>query len=100
MKCSALLLIHNDTESATRSIPGKLFEYLATGVPVVSICRSNGDLSDLLDEYGLPHSEHDDDMAAVAQLSGTLTQKSIDTHPFKREELTNALIKELEELTQ
>jgi glycosyltransferase involved in cell wall biosynthesis len=100
MKCSALLLIHNDTESATRSIPGKLFEYLATGVPVVSICRSNGDLSDLLDEYGLPHSEHDDDMAAVAQLSGTLTQKSIDTHSFKREELTNALIKELEELTQ
>lgn len=100
MTCSALLLIHNDTESATRSIPGKLFEYLATGVPIVSICRSNSDLSDILDQYDLPHSEHDDDMAAVAQLSGTLTQQSINASPFKREELTKYLIKELEELIQ
>ena len=98
MKCSALLLVHNDTESATRSIPGKLFEYLATGVPMVSICRSNSDLSELLDSYNLPHSEHDDDMAAVAQLNSTLTQKSIDASPFKRKELTKALIKVLEEL--
>lgn len=100
MKCNALLLVHNDTESATRSIPGKLFEYIATGVPLVSICRSNSDLSDFLDEYGLPHSEHDDDMAAVAQLNSTLTQKSIDAQPFKREELTKALIRVIEEVTQ
>lgn len=98
MKCNALLLIHNDTESATRSIPGKVFEYLATGVPLVSICRSNSDLSNLLDSFGLPHSEHDDDMAAVAQLSGTITQNSIDASPFKREELTKSLIRVLEGL--
>ena len=84
LKCDALLLIHNDTDSATRSTPGKLFEYIATSNPIISICRSKGDLADMLDGFGLPHGTHTDDSAALTMLQSFRDQQAVDPAPYTR----------------
>ena len=84
LKCDALLLIHNNTDSATRSTPGKLFEYIATSKPIISICRSKGDLANMLDGFGLPHATHNDDSLALAMLQSFRDQQAVDPAPYTR----------------
>jgi len=45
-----LLLLFNGYKYAEGYMPGKLFEYMATGIPVLGVGPSNGDASDLLRE--------------------------------------------------
>ena len=92
LKCDALLLIHNNTESATRSTPGKLFEYLATSKPIISVCKSSGDLAALLNDWGLPHSQHDDIASCTDQLQKFQDQTPVNPAPFTRMKLTEKLL--------
>ena len=51
-KADALVLILTDTKNAKGNIPGKLFEYLATGLPVLALGDSQGDSSAILSQAG------------------------------------------------
>jgi glycosyltransferase involved in cell wall biosynthesis len=48
----ALVLILTDTKNAKGNIPGKLFEYLATGLPVLALGDPQGDSASLLSDAG------------------------------------------------
>jgi glycosyltransferase involved in cell wall biosynthesis len=48
----ALVLILTDTKNAKGNIPGKLFEYLATGLPVLALGDPQGDSSGILSQAG------------------------------------------------
>lgn len=52
-RSSVLLLILTGYKDAEGYMPGKLFEYLATSVPVIGTGPENGDASNLLREMGL-----------------------------------------------
>ena len=82
--CDALLLIHNDSDSATRSTPGKLFEYIAASKPIISICRQKGDLASMLDGFGLPHAHHNDEEGALEMLLQYENQEAVDPAPYTR----------------
>lgn len=92
LKCDALLLIHNDTNSATKSTPGKLFEYLATSKPIISICKSHGDLASLLNDWALPHARHNDVDRCKEMLQNFQAQTPVDPTPFTRMKLTKKLL--------
>jgi glycosyltransferase involved in cell wall biosynthesis len=47
-KADLLLLILTDTKNAKGNIPGKLFEYMSTGRPVLALGDPNGDASGIL----------------------------------------------------
>ncbi|NVJ85173.1 MAG: glycosyltransferase family 4 protein [Algoriphagus sp.] len=49
-KADLLLLILTDTKNAKGNIPGKLFEYLSTGIPVLALGDPNGDSAQILKE--------------------------------------------------
>lgn len=49
-KSSALLLVVNNTKNAVGILTGKVFEYLASGRPIVAIGPLDGDLASLLSE--------------------------------------------------
>ena len=42
--CDALLVVHNNSASAKASTPGKMFECLATGRPMLVVGPAQGDL--------------------------------------------------------
>ena len=92
LKCDALLLVHNDTNSATKSTPGKLFEYLATSKPIISICKSQGDLASLLNDWGLPHARHNDVERCMEMLQSFQVQTPVNAAPFTRMKLTEKLL--------
>jgi glycosyltransferase involved in cell wall biosynthesis len=60
-KADALALILTDTKNARGNIPGKLFEYLATGIPVLALGDPQGDSASILRDSGagavLAHSD-------------------------------------------
>lgn len=47
-----LVLILTDTKNAQGNIPGKLFEYLATGVPILAMGDPKGDSALILEDLG------------------------------------------------
>ena len=51
-KADALVLILTDTKNAKGNIPGKLFEYLASGLPVLALGDPQGDSSEILSQAG------------------------------------------------
>jgi glycosyltransferase involved in cell wall biosynthesis len=51
-QADALVLILTDTKNAKGNIPGKLFEYLATGLPVLALGDPKGDSSEILSQAG------------------------------------------------
>jgi glycosyltransferase involved in cell wall biosynthesis len=51
-KADALVLILTDTKNAKGNIPGKLFEYLATGLRVLALGDPRGDSSEILTKAG------------------------------------------------
>jgi len=50
-KASVLLLLVNNSENALANIPGKLFEYLATGKPIIAVCPCNSTVADILKNH-------------------------------------------------
>ena len=50
---SILLLVLHGYKDAEGYMPGKLFEYIATGLPVIGVGPTNGDAASLLDHSGV-----------------------------------------------
>lgn len=92
LNCEALLLIHNNTESAVKSTPGKLFEYLATSLPIITICNDQGDLAELLDAWKLPHAVHADIEGSAKMLRDLKSQTPVNASPYTRKHLTTELL--------
>lgn len=68
-KADALVLILTDTKNAQGNIPGKLFEYLATGLPVMALGDPAGDAAQILSRAGAaPVLGHGDELGIRKQL--------------------------------
>jgi len=50
-KSSVLLLLQNDTNNSSGHIPAKVFEYLATGIPICAIGSQESDLNDIIRDF-------------------------------------------------
>jgi glycosyltransferase involved in cell wall biosynthesis len=63
---SALLLVANTTPGAEATVPGKLFEYLAVGRPVLAVAPRKSSTADVLDQTGGGWLAPAGDPAAIA----------------------------------
>ena len=70
-KCHGLLVTHNNSRSARSSTPGKVFECLATGRPLLVIGPAESDLSSRCQEWGVRFVSHD---ASPTVMSSTLNE--------------------------
>jgi glycosyltransferase involved in cell wall biosynthesis len=92
-----LLLILTDTKNAKGNIPGKLFEYLATGRPILAIGDPNGDAATILANAraGTVFS-HKDTVGIEVYLSefqpGAMEIDSAAIQKYSRKSLTKKLI--------
>ncbi len=66
---SALLLVLTGYKNAAAYLPGKMFEYLATGLPVIGIGPVDGDAAGLLKQAGVGDMAEDEAAIARAILS-------------------------------
>ena len=103
ISASCLLLLQPGT---TVSIPGKLFEYLASGIPIVGIGPVNGDAADVIVKSKAGEIfDRNDEAAMMAMIrkhyelwnEGKVVSTT-DATPFTRKKLTDQLIGILERL--
>lgn len=104
-KADALVLILTDTKNAKGNIPGKLFEYLATGIPVLALGDPKGDSAQILADSGAGEVlAHTDSQAIRKRLRHLLeatvaTTESADLDKYSRRNLSFQLAKILDEYT-
>ena len=101
-----LLLVLAHTALAPGNLPGKFFEYLASGIPIVAIGPVNGDAADVLKKSNAGEIfERGNESAMMDMLrrhydlwkSGTFASTT-DASMFTRKKLTDQLIEILESL--
>jgi glycosyltransferase involved in cell wall biosynthesis len=94
---SALLLIIPDHQSSRSIITGKLFEYLASGKPVICLGPADGDAAEILKETGHGKTFNYDDSEGISEyiifLSSNpgLTEK-VSPSIFSRENLVKKVV--------
>lgn len=104
-KADALVLILTDTKNAKGNIPGKLFEYLATGIPVLALGDPNGDSAQILKDSGggevIAHTDSEEIKKRLRNLldSSSSETKSADLERYSRRNLSFELAKILDEHT-
>ncbi|MGL6039357.1 MAG: glycosyltransferase, partial [Soonwooa sp.] len=108
MKNSDLLLITNFPNNSSKGIiPGKLFEYLSTGQPILSFGPKEADVSKILNETKagkhFDYSEIDSLKSYILQIyqlwkSGNNTSENANIETFSRRTLTKDLAKKLDVL--
>ncbi len=104
-KSDVLVLILTDTKNAQGNIPGKLFEYLATGIPVLALGDPHGDSARILKDAGAGRVlAHSDEVGIRTQLrtlinDASSTIKASDLEKFSRKNLSLQLAKILDEHT-
>lgn len=67
-ECHGLVLIQNDNDTGRRTLPGKLFEYIASRRPIVVGGALNSDLERLVISWGFLMSGMDDEEGFARQL--------------------------------
>lgn len=92
MSSHVLLLLINDTPNSQGILPGKLFEYLGSGRPILCIGPKTGDIKTLMDEYKhtyyIGYEEVDKCKESIIKLvSEVYKTADIDTNRFTRKEL-------------
>lgn len=104
-KADVLVLILTDTKNAQGNIPGKLFEYLATGIPVLALGDPEGDSAKILKDAGAGQViAHTDATSIKAQLR-TLMDSSLkkvdpkELEKYSRQHLSHQLARILDEHT-
>ncbi|GMQ24900.1 glycosyltransferase family 4 protein [Algoriphagus sp. oki45] len=104
-QADALVLILTDTKNAQGNIPGKLFEYLATRVPILALGDPNGDSAQIIQEGKAGKVVRHDDFVgiqvALRELmdSGKANKDGADLDRFSRRSLTFDLAQILDENT-
>jgi glycosyltransferase involved in cell wall biosynthesis len=103
-KSKVLLLLANDTKNAKGILTGKMFEYIATGVPVLAIGPMDGDMATVLIETnaGLI-SDFNDEVLLRRNIEVLFSGQVIVPDPgavnkYSRHELTKRLCQMLDEL--
>lgn len=107
MQSSDLLLMTNfPNESSQGIIPGKIFEYLATGKPIVSFGPKDSDVKKILEETNAgKHFSYEDSLDLKLFIlgkyqewkSGKITSDTQNIEKFSRRNLTERLSEILEE---
>lgn len=100
--CHGLLLIQNNNNTGKRTIPGKVFEYLAAHRPLVVSGAMPSDLQSLVASWGFEMCGVDDESGFMSQLEGVQQNRlgNVDPTAFRRDRLTQKISEELLALTQ
>ncbi len=103
---SLLLLVLHGYKDAGGYLPGKLFEYLATGIPVLGVGPTTGDAAALLQETSAGQMFEATDQDGIRQFLVThfrewkdgvsASRKTAQAGKYSRKELTSALVRILE----
>jgi glycosyltransferase involved in cell wall biosynthesis len=96
MDSSALLLIIPDHQSSKSIITGKLFEYIASGKPVICLGPLDGDAEEIIKETGTGNTFNYNDLSGIETFLSTLINnpKSYDrltSSGYSRKTLTSKL---------
>lgn len=88
-QCHALVILQNNNDTGRRTIPGKAFEYLAAGRPLVAGGALNSDLEQLLQSWGFDMCGMDDSAGFARQIEHALAGRasSISPERFQRDVL-------------
>ena len=107
LRSQELILLLSNLEFARRVVPGKIFEYFATGNTILAI-SPKGEVWKLLADYKKAYTAEPSDIEAIASHLETEIQKFVsgqhsDEAPFnstryERKELTKSLVKVLVEV--
>ena len=101
-KTSLLLLLLFNSESGKGNYPGKLFEYLATKLPILAFGPENSDVQNFLkNSYGSYFSYNDKENIndqVLAIFNNKSKYKHIEDDRFTREKLTLDLVDILDKL--
>lgn len=99
-KSSLLLLVLTGYKDAEGYLPGKLFEYLATGLPILGIGPEEGDASALLNATGAGVMINDSDVSRIkhkvmeyftAWRNGSSPVRNDDVSGYSRKNITKEL---------
>lgn len=91
-KSSVLLLVVNQTKNAKGIVTGKVFEYLASGRPILAIGPPDGDLAAILEQCGAGKViDYNDAEGMLKVLENPVTANPEAVARFSREALTKAL---------
>ena len=99
-QCHALLILQNNNDTGRRTIPGKAFEYLATGRPLVVGGALNSDLEALVGEWGYDMCDMEDEQGFGSQIQQALAGRSsqVSSESYRRDALTAEYVKLLHNL--
>lgn len=100
-KADLLLLILTDSKNAKGNIPGKIFEYLATGRPVLALGDPKGDSAQILHvspkNAVFKHTDQEGIEAFLSQFNpNPSSEDKADTAQYSRRNLTKTLAKLLD----
>lgn len=100
-KANLLLLILTDTKNAKGNIPGKIFEYMATGRPVLALGDPHGDSAQILKSSAgnavFKHTDQDGIKTFLTNFKpGQSSENSADSNIYSRKTLTKTLAKLLD----
>ncbi|WP_235941397.1 glycosyltransferase family 4 protein [Cyclobacterium roseum] len=103
-KAQALLLILTNTKNARGNIPGKLFEYMATGRQIIGLGDPDGDAAQIIQKAGAGRVFAHKDINGLSQQLSELSTASNSNKPgqqlqsFHRRHLTGQLARLLQEM--
>lgn len=102
-EASALLLIIPDHSSAQSILTGKLFEYIASGKPVVCLGPPDGDAAEILTISGSGRTFCNNESFKIEEFleliaDGSFTTEKGNLQAFSRHALTGELVKLLKEI--
>ncbi|PZX59226.1 glycosyltransferase involved in cell wall biosynthesis [Algoriphagus ratkowskyi] len=80
-KADALALILTNTKNAKGNIPGKLFEYMATSLPILALGDPEGDSAKILDKTGVGEILNHSDRVAIQISLRKLFERSGESEP-------------------
>ncbi|NHE55868.1 glycosyltransferase family 4 protein [Cyclobacterium plantarum] len=101
-RAHALLLILTDTKNAKGNIPGKLFEYMATGRPIIALGDPQGDAAQIIYQAGAGEVfRHDDEAGLIrglSEIAESSSEKGSNEYiqAYSRKNLTRDLVNLLE----
>jgi len=104
MKSAVLLLLVNNTKNARGILTGKVFEYMASRVPILAVGPSDGDLAEVLRQTGTGLiSDFTDEVSLEKNIldyfHGTVSQpNNVEVEKYSRKGLTKTLCELLDDM--